>query len=469
MRRGTNPKKPGPINPTFRLPLKRSGRASFAVLAEFAGGFAPIVTISCLIAAALWAWHFTVDDALISVRYARNWSRGLGWCFNPGQPATDGVTPLPWPVLLAPFARFYAGFALLFVAKAIGALGVLGSAAVIAWNMARTQAPRASLLLVAVPFPLTAWAVSGMETGIATLLATLAVACESGLGAVCAGLAATFRPELLPWALVLVGVRSWSRPTSVRHKVCMLLLAAAPWAFVAGVRLVAFGRAAPLAVLAKPSDLHHGAGYVLAATLACGTPLLLLGAWRREARAVGWAALMHLAVVAALGGDWMPYARLLVPILPSLALVPAWGPLRTRLLGAAALASALLVGWRAAPRGIHVGLDRERVVARLAGLPVPVAALDVGFVALAAGDGVVIDMGGLTDGEIAVLPGGQTSKHVDLGMLEARGVRSVVTWGEQGSRVVEQRIVYDARFKPHFEGRAVDVLGERAVWLWVRR
>src|SRR5580658_10079064 len=53
---------------------------------------------------AIFMWGFTVDDALISVRYARHVASGVGWRFNAGGPATDGVTPLPWPVMLAPLA-----------------------------------------------------------------------------------------------------------------------------------------------------------------------------------------------------------------------------------------------------------------------------------------------------------------------------------------------------------------------------
>jgi len=54
---------------------------------------------------ALWMWGFTVDDALIAVRYARHLVQGSGWRFNLHGASTDGVTPLPWPLVLAPFAR----------------------------------------------------------------------------------------------------------------------------------------------------------------------------------------------------------------------------------------------------------------------------------------------------------------------------------------------------------------------------
>src|SRR4051794_24465729 len=49
-------------------------------------------------------WGFTVDDALISIRYARHLAHGDGYRFNVPGPVTDGVTPLPWPFLLAPLA-----------------------------------------------------------------------------------------------------------------------------------------------------------------------------------------------------------------------------------------------------------------------------------------------------------------------------------------------------------------------------
>ncbi|MDP9152084.1 MAG: hypothetical protein M3O36_19340, partial [Myxococcota bacterium] len=77
------------------------------------------------VAPALWMWNFTVDDALIGVRYARHLAFGLGWRFNVSGPSTDGVTPLPWPLFLAPFARAD-GLLVLGRAKALG---------LVAWGM----------------------------------------------------------------------------------------------------------------------------------------------------------------------------------------------------------------------------------------------------------------------------------------------------------------------------------------------
>src|SRR5579859_3665748 len=61
---------------------------------------------------AIWLWGFTVDDALIAVRYARHLAQGQGYRFNVGGPSTDGVTPLPWPFVLAPIATTDPGLVL---------------------------------------------------------------------------------------------------------------------------------------------------------------------------------------------------------------------------------------------------------------------------------------------------------------------------------------------------------------------
>src|SRR5690606_10650125 len=51
-----------------------------------------------------WLWQFTVDDALITARVAHHVATGVGYRFNAGDPISDAVTPLGFPLLLAPFA-----------------------------------------------------------------------------------------------------------------------------------------------------------------------------------------------------------------------------------------------------------------------------------------------------------------------------------------------------------------------------
>jgi hypothetical protein len=246
-------------------------------------------------------------------------------------------------------------------------------------------------------------------------------------------------------------------------------LAAAPFLVCAAIRLAIFGRPAPLAVLAKPSDLSHGALYVGAAALVVLTPLLVTapfvlarGSTRGDRRDVALARIVVLAFVAhamavlAAGGDWMPYARLMVPVAPSLviAFVALLGASRLAFVGAR-LATALVLGvllaLRAAPAGRAVHQDRADLVVRarpvLADAHV-VAALDVGWVS-AATEASIVDLAGLTDPSIAMLPGGHTSKRVDTSMLLDRNVDTVIVYSD--IRVVELRIVRTELFAARFE------------------
>src|ERR1700722_14950003 len=158
---------------------------------------------------AWWMWGFTVDDALISVRYARHLLAGVGWRFDTQGPVTDGVTPLPWPLLLVPLAGGGA-LTVLLRAKVLGLLAwVAASAALGAATGRVTGAPRWAragvLTTLALSVPVAAHAVSGMETGLAMALATFAVlaARRPALAAILAGSAAALRPEMAVWASVL--------------------------------------------------------------------------------------------------------------------------------------------------------------------------------------------------------------------------------------------------------------------------
>lgn len=466
-------------------------------------------------------WGFTVDDALIPVRYAHNFAAGVGYRFDAHGPSTDGVTPLPWALLLRPLVAADPMVTLVRV-KVLGVvLWTLGGGALGArvGQMLRGDDARpihavfgaAALLVMGLAFPLGAWAGSGMETGLAMALATLAVTKldKPSQASVLAGLVAAIRPEMVVWAAALslgAAVRASSRPAGSEQgaergardeapagaaeshvaphgwsalrsllpsPVALAVLAVLPFAICAVVRLVVFGRVAPLSVLAKPSDVTHGAVYVGAASLVVLTPLLACApvalARRRElalARAVVIAFVAHALAVLAAGGDWMPFARLMVPVAPSLVLAfvdvalvtkPVWSIVRLVL----AATLGILLAVRAAPAGRGVLADRQELVARarpvLADARV-VAALDIGWVS-AATDARIVDLAGLTDPSIALLRGGHTSKRVDVVMLLDRGVDTVVVYSD--ARVVERRIVRSELFASRFVAGAVLPLGSR--------
>jgi hypothetical protein len=444
---------------------------------------------SAALGPALWMWGFTVDDALISLRYASHLASGLGYRFNAHGPSTDGVTPLPWAFLLAPLASAD-GLAMLGRAKALGlVLGVLAFAAA-GCAVGRCRAPawaRAAVLAVlALSVPAAAYAVSGMETPVATLLATgAALRLERPRTcALLAGLAAAMRPEMLPWALAIAfGACVVVRPPTPRIAVAVTL-AIAPFVLCAGIRVMVWGHPAPLAVWAKPSDLAHGAAYAGAGCVVTLVPILAIApfALRRGARGavLAIAGLVHLAAIVAAGGDWMPYARLFVPILPSLALAAALAAEHAAAWATAArCAIALVVGVvliaRGGTGGRSVGADRALLVrdARpVLGSLARVASLDVGWVG-AATDADLLDLAGVTDPVIATLPGGHTSKQVPATLILAHDPDALLLYTPRGlpggaldayrdaaySRAIEARLAADDVIARHFAPSAFLPLG----------
>ncbi|WP_437878653.1 hypothetical protein [Sorangium sp. So ce513] len=500
--------------------MTRRGRA---LLVALAGALSALIP-------ALALFGFTVDDALITARYAHHLALGLGYRFNAAGPVTDGVTPLGWAFVLAPFA---AGgpLAALAAAKAMGVAAWTLAAGALALAVDRSSgrpARFAALLLVPASAPLGAWSAAGMETGVVAALGALAVALPALgcalAGAACAGIAAALRPELLPFALVVAlaaqaaprrggegeaprgegeaargeaprgegeaaprGEGEAARGEAPRGEgeatpppgegeapprperpawaraLAALALAGVPFVVVALTRLAIFGRAGPLAALAKAPDAALGARYALACFLLTGPVALVaplawraLPAWPRGLLA---AVAVHFLAVAAAGGDWMPLSRLVVPALPAVVLAAAHvaSVADARVTApriALALAGEIFVMARIGPTAARVGAERLRVVEELrgalAGAEV-VAALDIGWLGAATG-ATLVDLAGVTDPAVAALPGGHTTKRIPGALLDARGVDTLVLLLAEGqalaspwtasrfARGVEQRL-----------------------------
>lgn len=404
---------------------------------------------------------FTVDDALIIARYAHHIAAGNGPRFNVGGPITDGVTPIAFPWMLASLARGSTEQAFV-AAKWLGA-GVwilcvaLLAPAIVGHDLRRLSLRWLGLMLVTLPVCVGAWPVSGLETPVAMALAGIAVLIRGNsprrqLGCLAAGLCAIFRPEMLVWSLAVAVGHACCRSdigdgctTPVgRNRLAFgrlvgsIAFAAGPFAVVCAVRLVRFGNIAPLAVRAKPSDLTHGLAYVFAGVLLTG-PMLAVFApigWRHLSawsRMILVATLLHLAALVAVGGDWMPLSRLLVPALAPLAIVfaelcdvtPWWSTsLRFALSAAAIVWVAVTVGTSAA----RVGQSRSQLITQLRGQLQPsdiVATVDIGWVGTAH-EGTIVDLAGVTDPEVAALPGGHTTKSIPSALLRDRGVTCLV-------------------------------------------
>jgi hypothetical protein len=401
---------------------------------------------------ALLLFDFTVDDALIIARYATHVARGVGYRWNANGPITDTITPLGFPYLLAPFA-LRGPLAALAASKVIGLVSWLigaGFVAVAVDRSSRDAKRFSALLLIPVSAPLAAWSVAGLETGVATSFAAIAISLialgSARVGTAFIGLAAALRPEMAPFAFVVALAPSPTfspdpspgKPTPTWKDVfTRLVIAALPFAIVVTIRLVVFGRPTPLAVLAKPADPLLGFNYAMACFLVTGAlaivaPFALRRA-ERFALVVAVAVLVHFAAVAIAGGDWMPLSRLVVPVLPACVIVAAHiasvadvrvTALRTLL----AIAGEIFVSVKIGPVAARVGHDRLALIRQLE----PslrdahvVGALDVGWIG-ATTDAAIVDFAGLTDPAIAVLPGSHTAKHIDPSMFDRRGIDTLV-------------------------------------------
>jgi hypothetical protein len=400
---------------------------------------------------------------LITARVARNIHHGIGYRFNADGPVVDAVTPLGWAYVLAPFANTPSQA--LAAAQILGAVAWLGAAAFLGRLIAATGSSGwrfLPLMILACNAPLAAWGGAGMETGVITALATFALG-DSRWTPLFAGVAAAWRPELAPWAFTLCVGRALVTNAGPRRVLSVAFVTLGPPLLVGLARQIFFGTSVPLGLQAKPSDLSHGAYYIWGAVRFLGAPLLLLSfrkVWRLAPRfvVVLVASTVHFAVVLGLGGDWMPFFRLLVPVLPGMLWVAAAlanaSTVRVNLMrGAFAVASS---GWLASnlvPDAREVGAIRARLTERVAPLVERsdrVAALDIGWIG-AATEATIIDLAGVTEPRVARLSGGHTSKRLPedfvrswqpsvLILLTSNGA-PIKSWrSTQFARAVEERI-----------------------------
>lgn len=400
---------------------------------------------------AAFFWRFMVDDALITARYAAHIADGHGYRFNIGGPITDGVTPLGWAYVLALVSRGDVWTAYV-AAKVVGLILWLVGAASLGLAIASLGGRRArwaALLLVLASTPLGAWSVAGMETGACLGLAALAISARAlrreRLASLGMGVVAALRPECAPMAIALAltpprpPAGDGAAPPDPWRRWRAIAIAMAPSALVVSVRLAVFGRAAPLSLYAKPSDLSHGLVYAAATFLLTG-PIAIL-AWRdlpRWIRGLQLVVATHWVALVVAGGDWMPLSRLAVPALPAVILTAAaigarprasltmrlGEAVRTSLAVALMLYTLVTVG----PAAAAVEPKRRAVIDQLGPLlrrANGVAALDVGWVG-AATTAPIVDLAGVTDVAVAVLPGGHTTKPVPPALLERRGVDTLV-------------------------------------------
>ena len=417
---------------------------------------AVLVVVTVFVAHAMLTSNgVVVDDAYIAFRYARNLAAGAGFVFHPGAPPVEGYSCFSWVVLGAALGRL--GLA---PAASLPLVGIgFGAAVVIAVMRAvgrlRGATPAPPLaevvpgLFLATSPGLAYYAGSGMETALYCLLVVLATTAalegRPRRAAIAASLAILTRPEGVAVAGIVLAVGFW-RAGSGRRR-AWLGAAAATLAVAlayAAFKWITFGALLPNTALAKPPELREGLSYVGLGLVDAGPLLclsLVLVARGRDRHAhLAWAlgvALLLVLIAAVEGGDWMPAGRFMVPALcvaalaldaVACALAEASRRRAVAVLGAAAAAFYLYwssVDTRAlagrSEAAAHYEPFRDELVHRMEQAGVTsVGTLDIGRISYAAPGMRILDLGGLTDREIAHAPGDYQSKHLDPGLLERK-------------------------------------------------
>ncbi|MEM7586348.1 MAG: hypothetical protein AAF560_23350 [Acidobacteriota bacterium] len=297
----------------------------------------------------VWRYHgYLIDDAYISLRYARNLVEGLGLVFNATE-RVEGYTNFLWMLLGAGSLKLGLDGTLVWQLASFGStlliLGVVGKLAG-SDTAARASVPAACWLLGLEAFGY--WSTTTMESMFAAALFTLAILMvleeseqQRRRGSwVCFALLALTRPEgplvlalghAAAWLWLELPERDLRWRALPRHLVDAAIVGA-----VVGIhllwRLSYYGAPLPNTYYAKVTggveqwnngliSLGQWAASqpVLAATLLA--PFLLLQRWRHHRRlmalvtvSLGW-----MAYVVSVGSDFMPFFRFFLPVLPLLA------------------------------------------------------------------------------------------------------------------------------------------------------
>jgi hypothetical protein len=347
------------------------------------------VDLSCIVAGLAFTWiqsaryRFVLDDAYISLRYARNLVAGYGLVFNSGLPPVEGYTNFLWVLIEALHIRLtpWPEHKLLLYNVVFGLLVVVA-----VWREMWLRGPQArswawlGVLLTASHETLHAWMGGGLETTFFMLLVTLGVGrflrewfhgAPGVWSAVPLGFALLTRPEayLVLGVCVLTRCVPTLRDDGHRRRTALWLLGVA----VACVphltfRRLYYGEWVPNTFFAKLPGAYLASGMpyleifssaFYGSWVVVGAIVLwaLVDAGRRRGRfavdrcflasiVVGW-----FGYIAYAGGDHFEF-RLLAPTVPLLALLIA-----------------LTASDFAAPRGAGVGAARMRTaLAALGGL-----------------------------------------------------------------------------------------------------
>ncbi|MBN1287879.1 MAG: glycosyltransferase family 39 protein [Anaerolineae bacterium] len=206
---------------------------------------------------------YTIDDAFITFRYARNIVDGVGFVYNPGEHVLGTTTPL-FTIVLALASALTGSRDFPYLAAAISIAADAVTCILLYLTGRRLTGSRflgAALgLLWAVATLSAAMAVIGMETCVYVMWIVAALYAYSRerdhLTMAAAALATLTRPDALIWVVPLLAHYLWVRRRTEaggrRERLAWLVYAAvlAPWLIFS---LIYFGNPLPHSILAKSS------------------------------------------------------------------------------------------------------------------------------------------------------------------------------------------------------------------------
>ena len=284
-------------------------------------------------------YYCLFDDAMVSLRYARNLAGGAGLVWNPGE-RVEGITSLAWTLYMSLGSLLLDKSAAVLFVQLTGIPLVLGVALLARRLSCKLGAhPLWGLISAAAVlayYPLSYWSLMGMETGLLAALSLGALllvlrsdgqARSSGLLGLLLGLMFATRPDAaLPaaWILAFRGVQILRQPRSLRPWLLDAAVFTGMLATITFFRWHYYGSPLPNTYQLKMAGwplawrLRNGARFV-APFLSTSRYLLSFALcsllFQRDARRVlllGFA----ICVVAGqiyVGGDAWPYWRMLVP------------------------------------------------------------------------------------------------------------------------------------------------------------
>jgi arabinofuranosyltransferase len=202
------------------------------------------------------------EDALITLRYARNLAEGHGLVFNVGERVLGTTTPL-FALLLAPAGVMAGDSALIAATRGLGVLAT-GATVWLFFRLCRLArlpdaVPLGASLLLAVSYELVVAGVAGMETMliVALMLAGLVLLAEGRPRAagIVLGLLVVGRVDGALWVALVVG-HAWWRDRRVPVRALTAFAATLlPWVVFATVY---YGSPVPHTMAAKMTAYAHG-------------------------------------------------------------------------------------------------------------------------------------------------------------------------------------------------------------------